>query len=128
MIARENGSLTLPRGILLAGAICLFALSARPAFADAQSPNESVTNVEPDAGTASRAEIVDTPAKRQALSTGLLLLGGIIVAGTFLLALVVIWGNRARRLAQRPLPPVAKRDELWFLKPKKDAGADESHE
>ena len=46
------------------------------------------------------------------------MLGGIIVVGTFLLLVVVLWGNRTRRLARKPLPAVARRDELWFLKPK----------
>jgi hypothetical protein len=59
-------------------------------------------------------------AKKQALSFAFVMLGCIIVGGAMLLALVVIWGNRTRRLAQSPLPPVAKRDELWFLKPKKE--------
>lgn len=49
---------------------------------------------------------------------------GIIFGGVILLALVVMWGNRTRRLARSPLPPVAKRDELWFLKPKPPAGDD----
>ena len=43
---------------------------------------------------------------------------GIVFGGVILLALVVMWGNRTRRLARSPLPPIAKRDDLWFLKPK----------
>jgi hypothetical protein len=63
----------------------------------------------------------DLPAKNQALTFAFVMLGCIIVGGAMLLALVVIWGNRTRRLAQSPLPPIAKRDELWFLKPKKES-------
>jgi hypothetical protein len=73
-------------------------------------------SVQPGAGT--------THSKREALSFGLVMLAGIILGGAMLLVLVVVWGNRARRLARSPLPPVAKRDELWFLKPKKDSGED----
>jgi hypothetical protein len=58
--------------------------------------------------------------KKRSLWLAFFMLAGIIVGGTLLLALVVMWGNRTRRLARRPLPPVAQRDELWFLKPKPD--------
>jgi hypothetical protein len=61
----------------------------------------------------------DPQARTHALSLGFILLACIIMGGALLLALVVTWGNRTRRLAQSPLPPVSERDELWFLKPKK---------
>jgi len=60
----------------------------------------------------------DGDVKKRSLWLAFLMLGGIIIGGTLLLTLVVMWGNRTRRLARRPLPPVAQRDELWFLKPK----------
>jgi hypothetical protein len=44
---------------------------------------------------------------------------GIIFSGTMLLLFVVMWGQRTRRLARKPLPSVAKPNELWFLKPKR---------
>jgi hypothetical protein len=68
-----------------------------------------------------QSSAADPQKKNQTLSFAFVMLGCIIVGGAMLLALVVIWGNRTRRLAQSPLPPIAKRDELWFLKPKKDA-------
>ena len=61
----------------------------------------------------------DQQSRTRALSLGFVLLGCIIVGGALLLTLIVTWGNRTRRLAQSPLPPVSERDELWFLKPKK---------
>jgi hypothetical protein len=61
----------------------------------------------------------DPQARTQALSLGFFLLACIIVGGALLLTLVVTWGNRTRRLARSPLPPVSERNELWFLKPKK---------
>jgi len=45
--------------------------------------------------------------------------GGILIAGVGLISLVMIWGNRMRRIARQPLPTVAPRDELWYLKNKK---------
>jgi hypothetical protein len=69
-----------------------------------------------------QSSAADLQKKNQTLSFAFVMLGCIIVGGAMLLALVVIWGNRTRRLAQSPLPPIAKRDELWFLKPRKEAG------
>jgi hypothetical protein len=112
-----NRPLRLAVGLLL----CIFAagrtFATEPVDRDAPGAN-SETGLSGGSGTA------DTQAKKQALSFGLVMLAGIIVGGTMLLTLVVVWGNRARRLARSPLPAVSKRDELWFLKPKKDAGED----
>jgi hypothetical protein len=59
--------------------------------------------------------------KKKAVWLAFAMWAGIIFGGVILLALVVMWGNRTRRLARSPLPPIAKRDELWFLKPKPSA-------
>ncbi|MBS0264386.1 MAG: hypothetical protein JSS02_20795 [Planctomycetes bacterium] len=58
------------------------------------------------------------------LKQALLMLLGIILSGILLLLFAILWGNRARRLARKPLPAVSKPDELWFLKPKPDAAQD----
>jgi hypothetical protein len=60
--------------------------------------------------------------KKKAVWLAFAMWAGIAFGGVILLALVVMWGNRTRRLARSPLPPIAKRDELWFLKPKPYAG------
>jgi hypothetical protein len=61
----------------------------------------------------------DEEARRRAYSTGMVLIGGILITGVGLLAIVLLWGNRARRIARQPLPKVTARDELWYLKGKK---------
>ena len=69
----------------------------------------------------------DPQLKKNAVWLAFMMWAGIIFGGAILLALVVMWGNRTRRLARSPLPPVAKRNELWFLKPKSPAdNADET--
>lgn len=78
-----------------------------PASAESATPSERPF----------RADI-DPELKTRTLSQAFVMLGGIIVGGTLLLLVVVMWGNRTRRFARRPLPHVAKRDDLWFLKPK----------
>jgi hypothetical protein len=70
----------------------------------------------------------DSVLKKRAVSLGFLMIAGILVAGAFLLVLVVTWGNRTRRLARSPLPPIVKPDELWFLKPKKEVESAKSDE
>lgn len=65
----------------------------------------------------------DPQLKKKAVWLAFAMWAGIVFGGVILLALVVMWGNRTRRLARSPLPPIAKRDELWFLKPKPSADA-----
>lgn len=69
---------------------------------------------------------IDPRLKKQAVSLGFFMIAVILAAGTLLLVLVVTWGNRTRRLARSPLPPVGKPDELWFLKPKKEVNSAKS--
>jgi hypothetical protein len=47
---------------------------------------------------------------------GVVMLGGILICGVALVALALLWGHRIRRIARQPLPKVAPRDELWYLK------------
>jgi hypothetical protein len=104
----------------------MFCLSAaEPVFPEEPTGNDrAAPSVEPGQSLSGNSTAPDTQVRNQSLSFGFVMLGGIIVGGTLLLALVVIWGNRTRRMARSPLPPVSKRDELWFLKPKKEPDED----
>lgn len=53
---------------------------------------------------------------RQKVVAAAFLLMGILGLGLFLLALVLWWGFRVRRLVRRPLPKAGPGDELWYLK------------
>ena len=113
------------RALLLAGGLWLVLFSQRPpvragAAGEDQQAAASLQAIE----QASHSSSPDEQAKRQALSFAFVMLAGIIVGGALLLILVVFWGNRTRRMAQSPLPPVSKRDELWYLKSKKDSPDD----
>jgi hypothetical protein len=96
--------------------------SDEPAAGDTQRPARAADERLDDANRPPP----DPQARTYALSVGFVLLGCIIVGGALLLTLVVTWGNRARRAARSPLPPVSERDELWFLKPKKPLPEGES--
>jgi hypothetical protein len=105
---------------VLAAGLCVCLLVAGPAFAA-----EGLDDDEPNPAENDEIDLLPqssepaTQSKKKALSVGFYLLGCLIVGGSLFLVLVVMWGNRTRRLARSPLPPVSKRDELWFLKPKK---------
>ncbi len=128
MIAGQRGRF-LDRASLVAALMIVglsFAGTVRsdePAAAgDTQQPSRAADERFDDANRS----LPDPQARTYALSMGFVLLGCIIVGGALLLTLVVTWGNRARRAARSPLPPVSERDELWFLKPKKPLPEEES--
>lgn len=51
---------------------------------------------------------------------GLAALGGIVIVGIALAALVILWAGRLRRQLRRPLPEAGHPDrDFWFLKPPK---------
>jgi hypothetical protein len=61
--------------------------------------------------------------RRRAYTMGMVMLGGILICGVGLIAAALLWGSRARRIARQPLPRIAPRDELWYLKNKPDTAA-----
>ena len=133
MITREPHSLergsslfqqAAQRWLFVAGWLWLAAVgqSGQAAGQEPHQNPDSPAAYEPDAFAAPVAS--DPQLKKHAVWLAFAMWAGIIFGGVILLALVVMWGNRTRRLARSPLPPVAKRDELWFLKPKPPAGDD----
>ena len=108
------------RWVIITGCVWLSLATANPPnFAAAQPRDENPEFPAAQESADSGAEIATDPQlKKNAVWLALMMWAGIIFGGVILLALVVMWGNRTRRLARSPLPPVAKRDELWFLKPK----------
>jgi hypothetical protein len=108
---------------VLVGGALLSLLAVAPLIADepASDDPQSANSVGEEP---LRTGVAGVRSKQEALSFALVMLAGIIMGGAMLLILVLVWGNRARRLARRPLPPVSRRDELWFLKPTKEFGDD----
>jgi hypothetical protein len=106
------------RRLLLAGCWLSLCLAAAPGL-HAAPVEDDAADAEPaaaPAGEGKRAPI--DPELKKWVWQAFFMLGGIILGGMLLLLIVVLWGNRTRRFARKPLPNVAKRDELWFLKPK----------
>jgi len=126
MVTADYGGEILKRALALAVWIWL-SLAGLPAAHAAEDlrAEHSMDLSENGASSSGHSTAIDGQAKKEALTLGFIMLGCIIVGGTILLALVVMWGNRTRRLARSPLPPVAQRDELWFLKAKKELGLPE---
>ncbi|HEY3965038.1 MAG TPA: hypothetical protein VGM05_10850 [Planctomycetaceae bacterium] len=106
------------RRLLLIGCWLSVCLASAPDL-QAAPVDGKAADAEPSAAPADEEKRVPVdPELKRWVWQALLMLGGIIVVGTLLLMVVVMWGNRTRRLARKPLPQIAKRDELWFLKPK----------
>lgn len=99
--------------------LCLYLASSSGLRAENAGSDRGVLQPSAAAAGVEQHVVADAKQKRESLWLAFMMLGGIIVGGTLLLLLVVMWGNRTRRLARRPLPEVAQRNELWFLKPKR---------
>ena len=56
------------------------------------------------------------PRSNMLISAAFLLLMGIVTLGVLLLAVVLLLGSRARRLAREPLPEIPPQDRDWFLR------------
>ena len=89
--------------------------------ADIGDPPRPAARVEgaqpaPDPQAAAR-----TRAQQRRLMAGLVIVAGILALGLALIALVIVWGHRARGVSRRPLDSAAEGDPLWFLKPEKPA-------
>jgi hypothetical protein len=112
-----------------------------PAIAERPAVN-TATDTEADAATdpvdagAPVKQPGETAAQRRhktrvAEVAGLLLLI-LVAAGVLLVAGVIVWGARVRRLVRAPLPKPSEPDPLWYLRkkprPPVDTTPDPSHE
>ena len=74
---------------------------------------------------------VDEPnqeAKERVATVAISLFALVAFAGLALLALVIFWGYRTRRIARSPLPPARQLDPFWYLRAeKRPPGEDDEH-
>ena len=127
MIAR---TLALIAPLMAATSIPLFGqeLSNPEKPEDSASSPVAAEQGSEDPGTADHRSLPKLEERNRAYQVGVMMIGGILIAGVGLLALVIIWGHRVRRIARQPLPKVTQRDELWFLKHKKQEPASSADE
>ena len=78
-----------------------------------------------DAARTSRGERSPVEKKKLAVSVASMLIGGILVLGFLLLAMVFLLGRRARRIATERGRPIGTPDPLWYLRRKKAVPLDE---
>ena len=98
--------------LLIIGGLWLCLVPDPVLSAEPQTPEASVDETTP-------SSVNGHHANPREVALGFGMLAAILIVGVLLLLVVVLWGNRTRRLARSPLPPVTKQDELWYLKPKK---------
>jgi hypothetical protein len=111
--------------VLLLGCWLCLCLAVAPGLQADPADGEVRVKVESTPDDAGPPQKADPDLRRKAIGQAFAMLAAIIMGGTLLLLLVVMWGNRARRLARKPLPTVARRDDLWFLKPKAATSAEQ---
>ena len=57
--------------------------------------------------------------KERVAAAAIFLLVLVVFTGLALLALVIFWGYRTRRIARSPLPAARQSDPFWYLRPEK---------
>lgn len=83
------------------------------------SASGQIDNPNPDA--ANPPEDRETEKQRRAMA-GLVVLCGILLGGLVFVVLVMVWGNRLRRMIRADLPAQKTlQKDLWFLKPSKSS-------
>ena len=102
------------RAILTAMAI----LSSGVAFAQVEAP--AVTGDGRPANPRNHeGDVPGEEQKERVATAAIFLLALVAFTGLALLALVIFWGYRTRRIARSPLPATRQGDPFWYLRPKK---------
>ena len=117
-----------------------FLLTTLPGVASAQTsaPTEgaAVSDRSHDL-TAEDESPIDDEEKQRAATAAVYLAAGVAFVGILLIALVLIWGVRVRRLARTRVPSQSHPDPLWYLRtrtsgpvrePSREERRDGSHE
>lgn len=101
-----------------------------PAEAALITPSQIAAETRASAAAESPADAEDERdrrLKKRKLEIGMIFTGGIIVMGVFLVVVILIYGRRTRRQLAAGRTASAPRDELWYLKQRRDAfSADDS--
>lgn len=119
-VMQTRRTVTLGLAVALCSLMPVFVLRADAPRDGAESAKKA--NVKSESG--GKPDDGESEAERQrrerVVTGGMLLLAGIAAAGAALVGLVVLWGVRVRRVLRRPLPEQSARDNLWYLRPKKE--------
>lgn len=98
--------------------LALLIVSLGTTFATADDTADETPAVDVDEAGPAREFSDRQVAAKRAYATGVVMLGGILIIGVALVAVILLWGNRARRIARQALPTISPRDDLWYLKKK----------
>ena len=106
--------------LLVCGIVCWTVLSSG-SLAVAQSHDSSEEPQPARDADSTEAANAPTPAQREQIATvAVTMLAAILFGAIFLLALILIWGRRLRRLARASTPKPTAVNETWYLKPDKE--------
>ncbi len=70
------------------------------------------------------ADAAEQREKERHVLAGMAAITGIVIVGVALIALIVLWGGRLRRMNREPLPSTNVQNEFWFLRPPKPPVSD----
>lgn len=82
----------------------------------ADSPGSKPSNVRAGPSSHSEEAPADREQRRRVVTVAVLLLMGVAAVGGALVALVIWWGLRLRRLTRSHRPQPTNYDELWYLR------------
>lgn len=120
----SSGPTTVRRANLVLGAFVLVALIGGGVAGRPSLKAESASVPEPKSVARPAASDEPQEESKEAATIGFLLLSVITFTGLSLVAFVVIWGHRVRRVVRGSLPSQSARDELWYLRPPKEQPED----
>ena len=110
--------------------VCAALLStASVSVADARPSTESSSVIAEELDRNSSSDDLAQRKRKRAADVAVVLLGGIVCIGVVLLAFVLLWGRRTRRIARQRSSKPTTLDGTWYLKPDKQvpsSSADDS--
>lgn len=115
----------LAAALVLAMTVLLSLHPACPALADSPPGAAPVADVQISERPAKERPGADEDRER-VVTIGVSLVMIVALCGAILLLGVVVGGRYVRRIARKPLPSSAVRDELWYLKTRSEFAARES--
>ena len=104
------------------------AVSGQERPAPTSSSNASGPSDQPESTEQAGALSNEQKEQKKQLEIGMILVGGILILGVFLLVLTLLTSRRFKRTIAQGRQPSQPRDELWYLKNPPDRTSPENNE
>jgi hypothetical protein len=91
-----------------------------PGSAQVEQSKDAPTNADNGQRTTDGGQPLEEAARQRALTSAILMLGGVLFIGAMMIVLILLWGFRVRRIARKPLPRSTPIDPLWYLRARQE--------